>query len=110
MGAFTFVALYAAPDDPAAFEEYYRSTHAQICARWPGLRSSTVTVFSGTPRGTESPYALKGEFAFATRDAFMMAMQSEAGTESQRDARHMVERFGVQVTMLLGETDVLSGA
>ena len=31
--------LYGKPTDPAAFEEYYRSIHAPIAAKLPGLQS-----------------------------------------------------------------------
>lgn len=102
---FAFVVLYAGPNDAEAFVEYYRGTHMAIVDRWPGVRSATITVFSGTPRGGEAPFHLKGEMTFDSRDDFMAAMQSEAGAESQADARTMVERFGVDVTMLVGQTD-----
>ena len=102
---FTFVALYANPNDARAFEDYYRSTHMDIMRRWPGVVSSAMTVFAGTPRGGEAPFALKGEVHFDSREDFMAAMGSDAGAESQKDARTMVERFGVDLTMMVGETE-----
>ena len=100
---FTMVALYSEPDDPEAFEQHYRRTHLEICRRWPGLRSSRVVRFTGTPRGTEAPFFLSGEFTFADQAAFMDAMGSDSGKESQADARKMVEVFGVRMQMMLGE-------
>ena len=34
--------LYHHPDDPAAFDAYYESTHAPLTATLPGLRSYDV--------------------------------------------------------------------
>lgn len=105
---FSFVALYAGPNDAKAFEDYYRTTHLDIVRGWPGLRAASVTVFSTTPRGGAPAFHLKGEMHFDSREDFMAAMQSDAGAESQVDARRMVEQFAVEVTMLLGETDDVS--
>lgn len=101
---FTFVALYANPNDPKAFEDYYRSTHADIVRQWPGTKGTSITTFTGTPRGGDAPYTLKGEMHFDSREDFMTAMGSESGAASQTDARHMMEQFGVEMTLLLGET------
>lgn len=35
------VVLYGEPTDPAAFESYYRETHAPLAAKVPGLRQYT---------------------------------------------------------------------
>jgi uncharacterized protein (TIGR02118 family) len=102
---FTFVALYANPNDAGAFEDYYRNTHMEILRRWPAVVSSSLTVFSGTPRGGDAPFTLKGEVHFTSRDDFMAAMGSDAGAQSQQDARTMVEKFGVELTMMLGDTE-----
>lgn len=100
---FSLVALYREPNDPDAFEQYYRGTHHEICRRWPGLRSATVVRFTGTPRGTEAPFLMKGEYVFDSQGAFLEAMGSDAGKESQQDARRMAEEFGVEMQLILGE-------
>jgi uncharacterized protein (TIGR02118 family) len=33
------LALYGAPDDPAAFDDYYEAKHAPLARKIPGLRS-----------------------------------------------------------------------
>jgi uncharacterized protein (TIGR02118 family) len=100
---FTFTALYAKPNDAEAFEAYYREHHMSIVARWPGVQGTRVVRFTGTPRGTEAPFHLMFEADFASQDDFMAAMGSDAGKETQQDARTMVERFGVELTMMVGE-------
>lgn len=35
--------LYGTPDDPAAFDEYYRTVHVPIARRMEGLTSWTLT-------------------------------------------------------------------
>jgi uncharacterized protein (TIGR02118 family) len=100
---FRFIALYANPTDPDGFEAHYRSTHIPIMERWPGVKDTTITRVTGTPRGGDAPYHLLTTVTFDSRDDFMSAMGTDAGKESAQDARGMVEQFGVEVTMLLGD-------
>lgn len=99
----TFVALYSQADDPQGFEEHYRTRHMEIIDRWPGVQSASVTRFSGTPRGGESPYSLMAVVTFATDEDMAAAFRSEAGAESVEDVKEMSKRFGVTPTLLLGD-------
>ncbi len=38
-----FVVLYRRPEDPDAFERYYRTVHLPLVKRFPGLRRVTVS-------------------------------------------------------------------
>jgi uncharacterized protein (TIGR02118 family) len=50
------VVLYGPPSDPAAFEEYYASTHLPLAAKVPDVRRFEASPVVGTPDGSEAPY------------------------------------------------------
>ncbi len=97
-----FVALYSTPDDPEGFEEHYRSTHVPLVQQWPGVISVSTTRFSGTPRGTDSPFHLMAVIDFASDEEMAAAMRSEAGMATARDAMAMAKDYGTTPTLLLG--------
>ena len=99
----TFVAMYSKPDDVEGFEQHYREVHVPIAQRWPGVRATRGTRLVSTPRGGEPAYHLLFEADFDSDEEMAAALRSEAGAEAARDARDMVERFGVEVTMALGQ-------
>jgi uncharacterized protein (TIGR02118 family) len=98
-----FVAMYTRPDDVEAFEDHYRTVHVPIMDRWPNVESTEITRGTGTPRGTQAPFHLITTIRFATAEGMQQALTSEAGSEAARDAMGLAKRFGIEVTMLLGE-------
>jgi len=97
-----FVVLWSTPQDIEGFERHYREVHQPITARWPGVRSSSVTRFAGAPAGGDPAYHLMF-VALLDSDADLAAMmKSEAVAESGRDAREMFKRYGVKVTIVTG--------
>ncbi len=80
------IALYSPPDDPAAFDEHYRSVHAPIVARYPGIREIRLTRLDGVGGRPPSHY-LMAEMVFDSRADLDAALASEAGRESGRDLR-----------------------
>ena len=46
--------LYGKPTDPKAFEDYYRSTHAPIAEKLPGLQSFEYGKSMPNPDGTDA--------------------------------------------------------
>ena len=56
-------ALYGQPEDPAAFDRYYRDTHIGLAQRLPGLRRYTISRGLQAVEG-ESPYRLIAELDF----------------------------------------------
>jgi uncharacterized protein (TIGR02118 family) len=95
------LALYNAPEDPAAFEKHYREVHTPLVRKMPGLRSLTVS--QGTvsaPRG-DSPYFFVAEMAFASMADLHAALASPEGAATARDLRNFA---GAGVTLLMYDT------
>ena len=97
--AVRLIALYAPPDDPVAFDAHYRTTHAAIVRRYPGLRDLSLTRLGGVG-GRPAAYYLLAEMAFDSRADLDAALASEAGIESGRDLRNFA---GAGVTLLIAE-------
>ncbi|MEJ2889095.1 EthD family reductase [Actinomycetospora aeridis] len=76
--------LYHHPDDPAAFDKYYRATHVPLGAAIPDVRSftyrNTVSLDENPP-----PYHLIAELAFDSLEALQGALASEAGQAAVAD-------------------------
>ncbi len=84
------IALYSTPDDPAAFDEHYRSIHAPIVRRYPAIRDLRLTRLGGLGDRAASHY-LMAEMVFDSRDDLDAALASEAGRESGRDLRSFAQ-------------------
>jgi uncharacterized protein (TIGR02118 family) len=99
--AVRLIALYAAPEDPAAFDAHYRDTHAPIVRRYPGLRDLRLTRTDGVG-GRAPAFYLIAEMAFDTRADLDAALASEAGVESGKDLRNFAS---AGVTMLVADDE-----
>lgn len=84
------IALYSPPADAAAFDEHYRSVHAPIVARYPGIRETRLTRLAGLGDRPASHY-LMAEMVFDSRADLDAALASEAGRESGRDLRSFAQ-------------------
>lgn len=69
------VALYAKPDDEAAFLDHYNNVHLPLVRKTPGLAKLEVSRVTGAASG-EPPYFLMAEMSFPDRDTFRAAMRS----------------------------------
>ncbi len=98
----TFVALYEKPEDTDGFDEHFRTTHLPIVQQWPGVKSTRVTRFTSTPRGTDPAFYLKFEAEWDSDEEMAAALRSESGMASAKDAMAIRDKFGVAPTMLLG--------
>ena len=99
--AVRLIALYAPPEDPAAFDAHFRDTHAPIVRRYPGLRDLRLTRTDGVA-GRPAGFYLLAEMAFDSRADLDAALVSEAGVESGRDLRNFA---GAGVTLLVVDDD-----
>jgi uncharacterized protein (TIGR02118 family) len=95
--AVRLIALYATPEDPAAFDAHYRDVHAPLVQRYPGLRDLRLTRADGVA-GRAPAFYLMAEMAFDSRGDLDAALASEAGVESGRDLRNFA---GAGVTLLV---------
>ena len=101
--AVRLIALYATPEDPAAFDAHYHEVHAPIVRRYPGLIDLRLTRIDGVA-DRDPAFYLMAEMAFASRADLDAALASEAGVESGRDLRSFA---GAGVTLLV--VDYASG-
>jgi uncharacterized protein (TIGR02118 family) len=95
--AVRLIALYATPEDPAAFDAHYLNVHTPIVNRYPGLRALKLTRAEGVA-GRPAPFYLMAEMVFGSKADLDAALASEAGIESGRDLRNFA---GAGVTMLV---------
>jgi uncharacterized protein (TIGR02118 family) len=95
--AVRLIALYATPEDPAAFDAHYRDVHAPIVNRYPGMIDLRLTRADGVAGG-EPAFYLMAEMAFGSRVDLDAALASDAGVESGRDLRNFA---GAGVTLLV---------
>jgi len=84
------IALYNQPEDPAAFDAHYRTTHAPIVRGYPNLRAMRLTRTDGVG-GRPAAFYLMAEMAFDSRAALDEALASDAGRESGRDLRNFAQ-------------------
>ena len=84
------IALYSAPEDPAAFDAHYSDVHAPIVRRYPKLRTMHVTKADGIG-GRPAAFYLMAEMTFDSRDDLDEALASDAGRESGRDLRNFAQ-------------------
>ena len=95
--AVRLIALYATPEDSAAFDAHYHEVHAPIVNRYPGLLDIRLTRADGVA-DREPAFYLMAEMAFASRADLDAALASDAGVESGRDLRNFA---GAGVTLLV---------
>lgn len=79
------VVAYGAPDDPAAFDEHYASTHAPLAEKIPNLRRFEAGKVLGTPDGTPAPYYFIAELLFEDIEQLQSAMASSEGQAASSD-------------------------
>ena len=74
---------YGHPADPAAFDSYYASTHRPLAEKIPGLASFTARHCDSLD-GSQPPYHLVAELAFASREALNAGLGLARGTRGGR--------------------------
>ena len=79
------VVVYGAPDDPAAFDDYYAGTHTPLVHKIPGLRRFDAGKVLGTPDGSPPPYYLMAELYFDDAGALQDGMGSPEGRAAGDD-------------------------
>lgn len=92
--------LYGQPDDPAAFDAYYESTHTPIVKKMPGLTGWTVSRFDPAASGAPSSYYLGAELYAPSREALLAALDSPEGHAAVEDIPNFASGG---VTFLFGE-------
>jgi uncharacterized protein (TIGR02118 family) len=94
--------LYGHPEDPAAFDRYYREVHIPIARKIKGFRRWTIGKVLGTPGGEPSPYYLMADLFAESREAMERILASPEGKAAVDD----VPRFATGgVTFLYTECE-----
>ena len=88
--------LYHHPDDVAAFDRHYETTHAPMAGKLPGLRSYTVCRPGPGPDGSRPAYHLIAVLTWDSEEALQAGMGSPAGQEAVADLGNFAQA-GVDV-------------
>jgi uncharacterized protein (TIGR02118 family) len=79
------VVAYGHPEDPAAFDEHYASTHRPLAEKVPNLRRFETGKVLGTPDGSPAPYYFLAELWFDDADQLQAGMGSVEGQAAGDD-------------------------
>jgi uncharacterized protein (TIGR02118 family) len=94
--------LYGQPEDAAAFEEYYESTHMPIAAKIPNVQRFESGKAVATPDGGQPEYHRIAELWFEDMDQLQQSMGSEEGQDATGD----IPNFATGgVTVFISEVD-----
>lgn len=93
--------LYTRIDDLAGFQAHFHGVHLPIAAGTPGLRELRVTSYDDGPDGAPSVPVIV-ELLFDDAAAAEAGMASEAQQRAVADFGGMIERYGVEATILRG--------
>jgi uncharacterized protein (TIGR02118 family) len=105
-------AYWSAPksDDVDAFEEYYLNTHVPRAAAVPNLERIVTTRTSDGFEGAETPHYRVAEMVFASREAMDESATSPEWAEMRQCSGDIIGRFGVSLTVEMGEEVIGQGA
>jgi len=78
------IVAYGRPDDPAAFDAHYTSTHKPLADKIPGLQGWHAG-HCATTDGSEPPYYLIAVLNFASQEALAAGMASAEGQAAAAD-------------------------
>lgn len=78
---------YGKPDDPAAFDKYYRATHIPLANKLPGLTDFTYGECRSLD-GAEPAYYSIARLHFATEEDLQQALTSPEMRAAGKDVRN----------------------
>jgi uncharacterized protein (TIGR02118 family) len=96
---YQLTALYAHPEDAAAFDRHYTEVHAPLAKKIPGVERFTISHPAPGPDGATPPYHLVAVLEFADEAAFGAGM---GGPEGQAAVADLPNFAGAGVTLLTG--------
>ena len=80
--------IYGHPEDPAAFESYYNTTHMEIADKIPGVARFELTRFTGSPDNGKPAFYRMAELYFPSLKEMENSLQSAEGMAALRDLPH----------------------
>lgn len=104
---YTLYAVWSRPadEDIDAFEDHYTSTHAPLAAAVPNLRRFMTTRTADGLAGGDPAFYRVAEMSFDSQEALEEAEHSEEWTKVRADAGHLIETYGVTMSVALGTPD-----
>lgn len=85
--SFRIAVCYGHPDDPAAFDKYYRETHIPLAQKVPGLSGLSWGKCSSLD-GTQAAYYSVASLYFPDADALQRGLRSEEMKVAGKDVRN----------------------
>lgn len=79
-----FIALYAPPQYPTAFQEHYAQVHVPIVETMPGIRQMSYA-FDVAALNGDTTYGCVFEAEFEDREALLAALGSPQGEKAAAD-------------------------
>ncbi len=96
-------ALYGHPQDSAAFDNYYKQTHAPLAMKIPGLKGYIANKPSAVTPQEKSPYYLIAELYFDSMASLQSGLQSNEGQAAAGDTQNFATGG---VSLVIGEVTV----
>lgn len=98
-------AIWSAPAeaDQAAFEEHYRTVHLPLAAKVPHIRRLVSTSTAQGRGDAPAPFFRISELIFDSLEELQASMASPQWAELGADTGAIIERFGNEVQVALGE-------
>ena len=103
---FKLYAFWSAPSNPEdaeAFEREYVEGHAPRAAKVPGMSKLITSRTDVGLEGGEPAFFRVAEMIFDSREALERAEHSEEWQALRAHSGSMIERFGVSLTVAMGE-------
>jgi uncharacterized protein (TIGR02118 family) len=91
------------PEDVEEFEKYYRETHVPRASAVPNLIKIVTTRTSDGFEGGATPHYRVAEMIFHSREAMDESTESEAWAAMRACSGEIIDRFGVTLTVEMGE-------
>lgn len=96
--------LFGHPQDPAAFERYYRQTHFPLTAKVKGIKGVTIGKLEALDPGQPAPYYRITSFYFDSREACEAVLASPEGQATLADLNNFATGG---VSIVANEEEVL---
>lgn len=103
---YTLYANWSRPSDADMddFESHYTTVHSPLAAAVPGMKQFVTTrTTDGLGDGDPAFYRV-AEMSFASKEELEEAEESEEWGKVRADAGGMIERFGVTMSVALGDS------
>lgn len=102
---YKLIAVWSAPrpEDEEAFEQHYRDVHLVAAATTPNMRRLVAVRTDSGLEGSSSAFWRVAELHFDSKADLEAAEHSAEWGGMRADAGGMIERFGVTLTVGMGE-------